>query len=1628
MKQSRAKIRRLAHRLVAFFVALSLMLSAVFESPLTCVYAQMAEPLGITASFFPDVAQITLPEKLGTIQEVFRGPSSEAILLVQDAHTLYEAQKSIQGIIDYFQKKYGFGLIALEGGSGKVDPLLFRTYPNPEELQRIFDGYLKRGEISGALSAAVLNENEAYYYGVEDQALYEQGIQAFLEAEKVKPKLLRRIENFQKKLDLQKKHLYPKKLLDLDQAISNFEERKTDLVAFLRKLKKAKKGDGSILLDRKIEPSPFLFPHLNVLMREMAERFEPDQEKVKKEISQLIETLKLLPKSKEENMHFNERQQAYQTGVIEANEFGHFLIGLALNKNIAASSFPELRRKTAAYPLLREMQPSVLFKELESYIRQMKSSFLRDPRVRRLDQLNTDLGFLRRLVQLELTREDWDKFRIHRGIVRAYGGPKAFRDFEPHLRFYAIAVERDKALFENLRRLMMQSNVGAAPRGRLLVEGQARGPAPTILIAGGFHTQGLTRAFKQANVSYVLISPRITQVPEENRYFQMIQGDVSWKHYFHLHNGKINLYDAFAQATVDRLLLGQETRGRGQDLSFPLSPVSFPLRKAWRDEIIRTLARQNKIEKTGEYTRFTDKAHAKDVFPGGSEPLAEEFFFRTFQQATSMPLVNVASGIPSFETLPESVGFRTAVFARSEVREEIPLPKDLKAGVEEIVNAMLAEDFQGVIGKVERFIKSNEGEIHQLTDLRMKRSLLDWSETTREIAEQIWNIRSLAEENNGLGAEAEGPLRNGEPLFEEPRQGMIIPFSLVDDEMNQRIGFARKHQGQFVGIIPPLYDLGDWPYYLIAKEKATVESVIELFAANKNKNINDAFRMTLGDLLGYTEEETARFFGHVRYPKNRITPVEVRHFWKEPKLGYLKYLVGQYKDVLGIGGEIQRLMGFRALKSESSFYEVAGELFSAEMIRSALGEDYQVEILAFGFFIGFREFDAAIRITARNPAAKNRLPFEEGLYFIEAKHDDASQSALENLIQETVYGQVIAQMESLESLMKLGAPVKGIIVAVGGKKSRKQPISSKDLKRETISEDKLYAAPSKNRPRELLPVYSLILPSYDVENDVYPESTEAFVPDAETVKRWSRQPLDMLSLLKSQLFGNVWPPVNQVEIDALTELRRRQRERFIMMKKNIGEQKRRILAQAKDEEKRENEVIAWTNLFQKAGVQDPLLEPTLAQYFGKKNRSLSRLRLELFQKWWRHTEPRKSKLSVRNPDPSEGEPGEVSEATLTTVAQDPEEAWEWLKEHSNGVRKNGASKTVASQTVTRRLPVLRQSSSKLPGWEQDEDIEMRIQLEVSGLRDSSGWVVSFAQRNDVVSETGNALSQAEVLAALKEYFNQVKNQLVAERQKFFSGLRSRLQQSIQTAGRQQTWNLLHTRQWDQLSGMVAARSEIRMLSLVRKNPVLFFQHLHRIRGRRERVPQIEKSLSFAIHAPLIPDEKKERQQMINKILGREGYLLLPFENISASRQKSKKDRFSSEIYASRQPELLARFRPVAFVGSLNYSALKRKIRRTVGQKDLVTLMADGSLRIPTEMKGKILVFLVEPEILAILRLSELISIIQVIGNASDNLRQFYLEVLGLNLNGKTGVSTFGKAFINELSSIAAEVQSVKISA
>jgi len=182
-------MRQLCLKSISVFTTAAFLATSLIAGPQP-LYAKEVSPVGLEDSFaLKNVLDLVLPQDLGRVAETFRGSSPKTVLLIQDAHANYSAQVSIQNILEFLSLKYGIDHIALEGGVGEMDATLFRQFPDEALSQYLFDSYLRRGELSGSVSAAVLSERPMNFFGVEDAAVYEAQIEAFLQAVENRPAL-----------------------------------------------------------------------------------------------------------------------------------------------------------------------------------------------------------------------------------------------------------------------------------------------------------------------------------------------------------------------------------------------------------------------------------------------------------------------------------------------------------------------------------------------------------------------------------------------------------------------------------------------------------------------------------------------------------------------------------------------------------------------------------------------------------------------------------------------------------------------------------------------------------------------------------------------------------------------------------------------------------------------------------------------------------------------------------------------------------------------------------------------------------------------------------------------------------------------------------------------------------------------------------------------------------------------------------------------------------------------------------------------------------------------------------------------------------------------------------------------
>jgi len=534
---------------------------------------------------------LVLPEAFGRLEDVFEASeNSPKIILIQDAHAVPDAQRSIRHLLLYLQKNYGISRVAVEGAAQKLDPALFRSFPDKALLATVLRASMDRGELSGSVAAALMgmqnsSENEVHqrepeYFGIEDWALYEQALKLYLKGVAAQEASLRFLSGPIKKIEDLKKQKYSPALLAVDRAEKEFQENRKDLSDFLQTLSQVKAppaGSELALFVEESRESKSVSAELEAEAREIANRLSSKQPSFQAENRRLL----------------NRESQAFLTGEVDAEQFALTLKEICSREKIECSMSELLSRGAQKHKRLRDIEGTRFFMSLEQYAQSVKAALFETDENQKLDQAAYELALFQRLVKLELSKSDWEKIRNLKEVLTPEAGRA--RDYQYPYAFYENAEKRDQIFYEKLKK-------------------GARAGETIVMVAGGFHSQGLIERLKASGMSYALVMPSIDRLPDATNYRQHMRGDVSWKSYFTADKGRVNLYEAFVRYIRDQLLGSNEL----------LAPM---LMKSWRDELIRDLSRSGRIEEAGHYTVFLDE-WAAGKYPGADAGLQrlERFF------------------------------------------------------------------------------------------------------------------------------------------------------------------------------------------------------------------------------------------------------------------------------------------------------------------------------------------------------------------------------------------------------------------------------------------------------------------------------------------------------------------------------------------------------------------------------------------------------------------------------------------------------------------------------------------------------------------------------------------------------------------------------------------------------------------------------------------------------------------------------------------------------------------------------------------------------------------------------------------------------------------------------------------
>nr|MBP9865927.1 hypothetical protein [Candidatus Omnitrophota bacterium] len=320
-----------------------------------------------TASDFPtDLAQLAIPETLGTIEEAFLTGGNRTVILIQDAHAVPEAQNNIRKLISYFQKEYGAGAVAVEGASGPLDTFFLRKFPDPALLKKTMRGYHERAELSGASAAALFDPGSGGYYGVEDWPLYEEGVALYQEASKKQQEIQDLLKSGRESLDLRKATAYSPKLRAFDKQLEHYQAHGEKLAEMLQEADRLLPVSQGAPLEALIQQ-----------IRAADTADEKLQQETRRALQEFRDRLNSLHKTMPSSL--NSAVQSFETGEMSAAEFAFHLKQAAVKEKAAVFFSAELLRQVRMQKKLSQIKGSKLYEDLRAYLQQVKESLMTTP-------------------------------------------------------------------------------------------------------------------------------------------------------------------------------------------------------------------------------------------------------------------------------------------------------------------------------------------------------------------------------------------------------------------------------------------------------------------------------------------------------------------------------------------------------------------------------------------------------------------------------------------------------------------------------------------------------------------------------------------------------------------------------------------------------------------------------------------------------------------------------------------------------------------------------------------------------------------------------------------------------------------------------------------------------------------------------------------------------------------------------------------------------------------------------------------------------------------------------------------------------------------------------------------------
>ncbi len=461
----------------------------------------------------PDARKVEncVPEKYGTIKQIHIESSSDKwVIHIQDAHCNLDAQKNISNILSRLLRKECLDTVLIEGSTGKINPAPLASYPDKKSRNSVSGYLLKNADISGAEYFSIVKDNKVPIFGVEDGKVYLDNLSAMqnlIGLKKQNNELIDRLEQF---IADNKDLVWSDEVLGVVVLKDKYRSHEVELGEYL----------SSIIgkTNFKEQTYPNLFKMLSVYNLNKSIEFSMIDEETSGLLNLLSKTL-----DRENLSKLFQVNLSFKIGDISSDQFYAYLLRLIRKEGVDTSRF----KNVLLYSELISGYGAVNSGEIRSEIMELERSYMSclGDKEKALFEFGSRCSMLRDFFNLSMSNSDKDYLLnniddfssksllklieiVSSDEVSEYSDLTVTIDFNRKqiMRFYELAGKRDEILVGNTLERMESSNTKWG-----------------VLVAGGFHTKGITEALIRNNVNFAVVIPKIKSVTNTDMYWSRMK-------------------------------------------------------------------------------------------------------------------------------------------------------------------------------------------------------------------------------------------------------------------------------------------------------------------------------------------------------------------------------------------------------------------------------------------------------------------------------------------------------------------------------------------------------------------------------------------------------------------------------------------------------------------------------------------------------------------------------------------------------------------------------------------------------------------------------------------------------------------------------------------------------------------------------------------------------------------------------------------------------------------------------------------------------------------------------------------------------------------------------------------------